>query len=372
MIAQSPSEPPIGKRASVYIILVNWNGCADTIECLESLVRLEDDDFSVVIVDNGSSDQSAERIRDWSIAPAATMPRSPIWSRLPKARRIAADVRVVALADDPAPIPDGSRITMIMAGANLGFAAANNIGMAFADRDPDTAYFWILNNDTVVEPASLSMLRTYARSDPQRGLIGAVAFYYHDPDVVQGVAGWFNPARAEGGHIGHMCSRDTLPSTETIRSKIAYVMGVSMFVARPVYDYVGGMCEDYFLYYEELDWAARIAGRFGQDVCREARLYHKEGAAIGTSTVRRSSDTALYYMAVNLLRFMKKHHSRYLAAAYRRLVRLLVRYVQRRSLGAFRATMLAIIDVALGRWRNGKYGSPEFKAYRSAPPGVRE
>ena len=185
----------------VYVIIVNWNGYRDTIECLESLARLRHANFRVVIVDNGSTDGSIEALRRWTRAEPRQM-AGPVWDRLPASRRVSVSLEVVSPDGAASAETEGLQVTLIAAGENLGFAGANNLGMRFAIQDRAADFFWLLNNDTVVTPNALSALLAYAAANPSKGMIGSVLLYYRDPDTVQGLGGWLRPGQALAGHIG--------------------------------------------------------------------------------------------------------------------------------------------------------------------------
>lgn len=344
-----------------YIILVNWNGHQDTIECVESLLRSDSDDFRVVIVDNGSTDGSVETIKSWAEGALTPERTGPVWAQLPPERRMESTLSILTRDEAATMAPDGARITLITAGENLGFAAANNVGMAFAARDEGAEFFWVLNNDTVVAPAALPALVAYARSHSDHGIIGGILIYYDEPTMVQGVGGWLNAPRALAGHIGFGASIDQLPPAEEVEAQLDYVMGASMFVRRSTYDRVGGMSEKYFLYYEELDWAKRLPEGTTLGICYDAHIYHKEGKSIGTNSVSRPSNTSLYYSYASALRFYGSHERRHAPVAAARILYNLVDYARKRDTAAFRVTFQAFADVALGRPRRGAWGTDEFR-----------
>lgn len=343
-----------------WIILVNWNGGDDTIECLESLLRLDDPDFGVVIVDNGSTDGSLERIAAWATASDSQRPAGAPWPNLPPERRFAPDfARIAAAAEMP---PPSARITLVEAGSNLGFAAANNIGMRFAAGDADARYFWILNNDTVVATDSLAIQRRQMDEDPSIGMLGARLMFYHNPDRVQGLAGGFYPWRARMYHIGLDLTPGALPSGTTVETQMAYVLGASMFVRRDLVERIGGMSDAYFLYFEEIDWAQRLPATQRLAVAPAAVVWHKEGGSIGSATQSRPSDTSLYYISAGLLRFYRLHRPSLLPLAVGRVFREAAGHFIRRDRAASRAMLSAMKDVACGIRRRGRYQSPEFLA----------
>jgi GT2 family glycosyltransferase len=258
--------------------------------------------------------------------------------------------------------PDESNITVIDACENLGFAKANNVGMEFAVRDPEARHFWILNNDTVVRPDALQILERYAGQHPASGIIGTTLLYYDRPEIVQGYGGWMTPSKALAGHIGYGMQADISPSKEQIEENLAYIMGASMFVSREAFRSTGGMSENYFLYFEEADWARRLPRTLQQSVCVDAVVYHKEGGSIGTSSSSRSSDTSLYYLTVNSLRFYWAFERKFIGIMAARIVWNELRHIKHGDWAAVRVALTAGRDFVLGRRRRGRYGSAEFNA----------
>lgn len=346
--------------SATWIILVNWNGAADTIECLESLLRLDEADFSVVVVDNGSTDGSLARIGEWAAGPAGERPGGAAWQSLPAERRHAVDfARIDGGASLP---PPTARITLIEAGRNLGFAAANNLGMRFAEGDAEARHYWILNNDTIVAPDSLTVQKARMEQDRSIGMLGARLMFHHDPERVQGLAGGFHYGRARGYHIGLDLTPDALPPQSDVEEQMAYVLGASMFVRREVVEQAGGMSESYFLYFEEIDWARRMASPYRLAVALDAVVWHKEGGTIGSATQSRPSDTSLYYINAGLLRFYAAHVPLLLPIALGRVLREVAGHLLRRDGAGSRAVLQAFGDVVRGVQRRGRFRSPEFEA----------
>ena len=294
----------------VYIILVNWNGWKDTIECLESLLRLTNQDFRVIICDNNSQDSSIEKILSWSQGAQPVSFDGPAWAKIgaTSPRRREPSIQVVerkATLD----LANPSVVTIVDIHENLGFAGACNVGMRLARSDPHAEFIWLLNNDTVVHPHALDPLLTQMRGDRSLGILGSCLLYYDRPDMVQSLGGWYNFWMANGGFIGIGLPNDRLPDIAEIEGKLSYVAGASLFLPVRTLNDIGEMSEDYFLYYEEFDWAMRLKGRYRQSVCLESRIYHKEGASIGSTSQKRRppSNTSRYYLGINQLRFTAKH-----------------------------------------------------------------
>ena len=174
----------------VAVVLVNWNGWKDTVECLESLFRLDDREVRVVVCDNASSDGSVERVKAWANglavapcdAPATLRPLilPPVAKPIPFAELDRATAEVGGDPDCDPPL------IIIRTGGNLGFAGGNNVGLRYLLARGGFDFAWLLNNDTVVDPASLGHLVAEFSSRPQLGICGSTLLCYDDPSRISG------------------------------------------------------------------------------------------------------------------------------------------------------------------------------------------
>ncbi len=269
----------------VYIILVNWNGWRDTIECLESVLRLRYDQFRVLVCDNGSSDGSLDRIADWaqgSLHAECMNPQLHYLTSPPLPKPIPF-LRVepgssIDLREHP------EQLILVQTGANLGFAGGNNVGLRLSLSAGDLEYAWLLNNDTVVDPDALSHMIERMRARPDAGMCGSTLLYYHQPATVQALGGArYNRWLARVGHIGTGTTWTGIADPTSVEAQMNYVVGASMLVSGDFLRRVGLMDERYFLYFEEIDWATCAHGLFTLAYSPQSLVYHKEGATIGTS-----------------------------------------------------------------------------------------
>lgn len=289
---------------AVAVVLVNYNGWRDTIECLDSLLAIDYPDFHVFLVDNESSDDSWARLTAWCAAPAA----STVWRYIPDAaRRSGAEplrLRIACGADGIlGPADPECRVTFIRSGTNLGFAGGCNIGIRAAGPDRFD-YFWLLNTDTVVHTHALRALVERAETDPLVGMTGSSILYYDRPDTVQTLAGAELIGRnLSSRHIaeGTLYNEDTVDAA-AIERRLAYIMGASMLVSRQLVTAVGPMSEDYFLYYEEIDWAMRARAEFKFAFAPHSLVYHKAGAS--SAKPLKEFSARLYYR--NRVRFASR------------------------------------------------------------------
>lgn len=304
-----------------YVVLLNWHGWRDTLACLESLFAVRRDDVCVIVCDNGSTDGSLEHIENWAsgqqCAEVPSHPRlarlvdrqhkRPAWCRIDRALAQSGDYRIT------------TPLVMVENGANLGFAAGNNVGLRLALSQPDMTSAWILNNDTLVEPDCLAHMQAELRCAGGRAAVGSVIHFFDRPEVIQALGGnRFNRVTGVAAcSEGRFLAEDALPAMADVAPRLDYLSGCSMLLPRAFLEEVGLMSEDYFLYYEEIDWFARARGRFPLRVSGRAHLYHREGSAIGSPSERRpASCFSDFHMQRSRLLFMRKYYPARLLACY--------------------------------------------------------
>lgn len=313
--------------ARVAIVLVNWNGWRDSVECLSSIIGSGAvADADVWLVDNRSQDGSVERIEAWCRQPR----RDSAWRVLPGVRHASDDVpvacRVWPADGEVAPLLPGVQVNLVQAGANLGFAGGNNVGIAAAGLER-YSHFWLLNNDTVMAHDALALLLQRAAAEPYPGMVGSTLIFYGQPERVQALGGgWFDRGAMRMSHIGEFTPADEVSaSAERVRAveaQMAYVVGASMLVGSAFIADVGPMCEDYFLYFEELDWALRAGPRYPLGYAPGSRVFHKAGA----STMQTQSEFSLNLLYRNQVRFASRFMPERLPALKRSLAWEMVRH----------------------------------------------
>jgi len=296
----------------VYVVLVNWNGWADTIECLETLMRSDYPDYRVIVCDNRSADGSVSRIKAWAEGRLAL--RIPLehplrkLSHPPIPKPVSYSIRRRGEAESGGKRErDIPALTVIENGANLGFAGANNVAIRYALARDDVDYFWFLNNDTVVKPDALTHLVRKARRTPGAGICGSTIAFYHAPQMISARGGaaynmWFGLSFP----LGRLQPLESEVDARNTERAFDYVVGASMLVSRSFIEDVGLMNEEYFLYYEELDWAMRARGRYSLAYAPRSVIYHKEGAAAKTLNRRSKRRRAESFLLKSKLRFTWK------------------------------------------------------------------
>ncbi|MHA6247679.1 glycosyltransferase family 2 protein [Pontibacter sp. CAU 1760] len=288
----------------VYTILLNYKGWQDTVECLESLLASDYPNNQVLVVDNNSPNDSLPQLRQW--AKSYTANHSCTFAEIS--------------GQDALHRCPKADVTLIKASCNGGFAAGNNIAIRHALRLNDFDFLWLLNNDTTVAPNALSELvkaATRAQAAGNKiGIWGAKLLFYHQPGTLQAIGGRLNAYTFTTRHIAENELETAV--LDTARVPQDYVVGASMFVSSAFVREVGLLNEDYFLYFEEIDWAIRARRRgFDLGYVPSCRVYHKEGKTIGSSSAgARKSILADYHGVRSKIRFVQKFYPARLPLLY--------------------------------------------------------
>jgi GT2 family glycosyltransferase len=241
----------------VYIVILNYNGLKDTVECIESLQKITYKNYKIIIVDNNSIDNSEEILRQ----------------KFPNYK-------------------------FIQTGENLGFAGGNNVGIKHALK-ANAEYILLLNNDTIVEKSFLEPLVETAESAKDIGVVGG-KIYYNDSGLI-----WYAGANLNQytGKTQHFGDREKDSGQYNNIRETGYVTGCLMLIKRSAIEKAGLMDDSYFLYYEETDWNVRIK-KLGYRLIYNYNsvIYHKV-----SSTTKNINEKMKYYYDRNVNYFINKN-----------------------------------------------------------------
>jgi len=305
-----------------YIVLLNWNGWQDTIACLDSLFSMTGARFRVVVCDNQSSDNSFERIDAWSrgelLADQPDHPRLQATMGARSAPVAALKINAEQALSDSFEF-QGEPLVIIDNLGNLGFAGGNNVGLRFALSQPDMSHVWILNNDTLVEPDCLANMLARL-GDDDNAVCGSMIHFFDNPEIIQAIGGnRFNERTGVALQSeGRFLREDDTYSIESIEKELDYISGCSMLIPRALLERVGLLNDEYFLYYEEIDWFTRAGPEVKRLIAPDGRIYHREGGSIGSPSERQSkpSLTADFHIFRSKHLFMRKFHRANLWGCY--------------------------------------------------------
>lgn len=244
--------------SQISIVTVNYNQPLATIALLKSIHHCYPDlDLEIILVDNGSYKNNEADFRSCS-----------------------------------------KNIQFIRSEENIGFAAGNNLGIQKATGD----YLFLVNNDTEFTPGLLETLQQTLLNHPEIGIVSPKINYYEQPDVIQ-YAG-FTPMNY------YTCRNKCIGQFEVDRGQYdhivaptGYIHGAAMMVSRAALLKAGPMAENFFLYYEEMDWCEKIKNA-GYEIWvnTNAKIYHKESLAVGKNSALKA-----YFMNRNRVLFMRKN-----------------------------------------------------------------
>jgi GT2 family glycosyltransferase len=281
------------------VVIVAYNSADVIVDCLETLCGAAAADgisLRIVVVDNASPDASVAVVEDWVAGTIAYEAPSDLpFPHVPV----------------PKPVPHG-QVVILRAGVNGGFAAGVNVGLAHLFADPLISRVWILNPDSVIPAGTPAAFAGYDAGP--FALMGGRLLYYDRPGVVQIDGGTINARTGVTGNVNQYA--DAAASQVPDVDACDFITGASMVASRTFWETAGPMPEDYFLYYEEVDWALQ-RGDLPLAVVAQAVVYHRAGTAIGSASVdRRASPFSLYFKHRARLRFVRRHLPRSLVTAW--------------------------------------------------------
>ena len=236
----------------VSCILLNWNGWHDTVACLDALKQCTFPGLTVIVVDNGSTDDSIARIQ--------------------------------------AAHPD---VLLLESKTNLGFAGGNNIGIRYALAH-NADYVWLLNNDTEPAPDALSALVSKALTNDRIGAVASICYYADAPSTVQAWA---------GGQVNLWVGRSLNSTKPRVDDWFDALNGASMLVVRTAIEDAGLLDEGFFLYWEDTEFCLRLRKKgWRLAAAPDSRVLHKVSASTGGDSL-----VLTRYSTASGLRLLRLH-----------------------------------------------------------------
>lgn len=256
-------------KPKVSIIILNWNGLEDTVECLDSLRKIAYTNHEVIVVDNGSKGNDAQVLEK----------------------------------------KFGDYVHLIQNDRNYGYTGGNNIGIRYVLDKSSPEYFLILNNDTIVAPDFLGQMIKVAEIDASIGIVGPKVYYYNFPNRIQGAGGKVNMRTGRASLIG---VKEIDAGQYDTQREVDYVFGCCLLIKKEAMQKVGLFDESYFCYWDETDYCFRAREAGYKVVCiPEAKIWHKAPLKLKvwdkTPMGGKASGLPYYYMARNNFKFMRKH-----------------------------------------------------------------
>lgn len=243
----------------VWAVVVNWNGRDFVGPCLRTLLASSYGNLRVVVVDNASSDGSADMVKN--VFPA---------------------VRVVRNRE------------------NRGYAAAANDGIKLAMSE-GAEYVLVLNNDIEIDEGAVGAMVRAAMERPRAAFVGPLIYYADRPEVIWSAGGRVSYWTGDIRHIG-IREEDRGQYGEV--TEVDYLTGCALLASARAVSEVGFMDESYFMYNEDTDWCARARERgYSVLLAPRAKLWHKVSMSSGGGL----TPFKIYNRIRSTLRFFRLH-----------------------------------------------------------------
>lgn len=290
--------------------MLSWNGREDTLRCLESLTLVEHPDLGIVCVDNGSTDGTQQAVRECF-----------------------------------------PQVVLIEAGANLGYAGGNNLGLRHA-LESGARWIMLLNNDATVAPDVIEGFERAARECPRAGILAGKVYFADRPQTI-----WFAGQRVSEllGYSGrpHGYGKPDGPRYSSVELT-GRAVGALMAVSRETIEAVGLLDEELFAYVEDVDWALRVRSA-GLEVAfaPDARAWHAVSASTGGEA---KSTHTLYYGVRNTVTVLERRRPLGRVGNTLRRTAILATFSMHALTRSNRRAALRAVRAGFGDARRGRLG----------------
>ncbi|KOP37329.1 MULTISPECIES: glycosyltransferase [unclassified Flavobacterium] len=294
----------------VYIVLLNYNNSEDSIECLESILKLHYTNYQIIIIDNSETLQYFGELQLWAEGQSSSFLNIDEKDFLLESKK--------------------EKILFVKAKENKGFAAGNNLALKYIlNQKERDSYIWLLNNDTVLEKNSLTDI--ISEIDKQhisnsKVIYGTALLEYDNPEKVQSLGGLYHSKTGLTSHLGEGISiNEAILNFDTIVDKANYPIGASMIIKYHDLESIGLLSEDYFLFYEELDWIFRAKQKGGSlKILPVFGIYHKQGNSTKSKINEQKSKFIDLVTMNSRITFAKKYNRKNLGFIYLSILTLTI------------------------------------------------
>lgn len=326
-------------KPNVSIVILNWNGWKDTVECLESLYQINYLNYNVIVLDNASSDGSIKKIKEYCEGKLKVqssffeynLENKPIKFFEYEENRLK---EFEKNKNEFESINSNKKLILILNNENYGFAKGNNIGMKFALNFLNQDYILLLNNDTVVDNQFLCEMVKSALEDQKIGITGPKLLKSYNPQKIDST-----------GHIikwGYIIDRGHGKHDRGQYDNKKEVMGAmaasSLYNKKMLVD-IGLFNENYITNYEdaELSWRAYKKG-WNALFVPKAIVYHKRGKSITKKSVFSETIILNTKNTIQTVKIYGTHYQKFLfafALIKKSIIVLINRFLMRNKVDVF-------------------------------------
>lgn len=271
-------------NTKVSIIILNWNGWKDAIACLKSLYQINYSNYNIILVDNGSADDSVNQIENYCLFDVANITS---FIKLDK-DKIEFDIDDFFIEKKDF---FNKELIFIINSKNYGYAKGNNIGIRFALRVFKPDYILLLNNDTVVDKTFLNELINATVGQERVGIYSPKLLNYDNPEIIDSTGHIFR-----WGRLIDRGFRKRDKNQHDDKTKIIGAKGAAGLYKSEMLQSIGLFKEDYITSYEdaELSWRA-YRNSWNAIYVPQSIVYHK-----GERSITKDSTKVSYFRNLSL------------------------------------------------------------------------
>lgn len=259
------------QNQKVTIVVLNWNGWLETQLCIDSLLPILNKDTHLIICDNASTDNSWQCLQVFK---------------------------------------NNQLITLIQTGANKGFAGGMNVGIRYALEYLKPEFIWLLNNDVQIYPDALEKLLICANQNKKIGMWGSTLLENDGKTQCAGGCKYY-PFLTIFKPILARKTLEEIKKVDPNKIKLDYIAGAALFIKTEAIEKTGVLNEEYFLFYEELDYTQRLKrAYFDIAWCKESVVIHKGSASVGNvrDNDKNKIKNANYYENLSTLKYSRNFY----------------------------------------------------------------
>ncbi len=300
------------QNPKISIIILNWNRWKDTIECLESLYTIIYPNYEIIVVDNGSTDGSVKKIKDWS-----NNKTLKYYEYTKKELENNTYFRIKRKIDK---LSSNKKLFILKNEKNYGFAEGNNTAIKQILKEKSSKYVLVLNNDTVVHKFFLNELIKTIEANPRIGVVGPKILNYYNPNMIDSISILID-SMGGGFSEGHG-KKDIYKNDKPVFGISGCCILISVDAIIKIIDSFGYFFDEcFYLYYEDVDlaWRINLLG-LKSYFSSKSKIYHKESKSSGKFSTFKSFYiirnrlfiTFKYYPFINLVTALKNNLKHYL------------------------------------------------------------
>ncbi len=267
------------KEPAIALVILNWNRGPDTVRCLESIIKSTYKNYTIIVIDNGSEDNSVEQILRWVASRNKSLSKDS--EQEPLAINLIKGIEVDCCCQNNHEL-EKTKLTLIKNEKNYGFARGNNIGVAYAFHNSGIEYIMFLNNDTIIDTSCIERLVLCAEKNSTVAAFQPLILSMSNREIIDAAGIAPGSLHAGASQIGY--GKKNTGQYDSTREIFGVCAGAALF-RRKILQQIGLFDELFFAYYEDVDLAFRMR-LSGQRtfLVPAAIVYHAHSSTLGNNS----------------------------------------------------------------------------------------